>query len=125
MNKEKQALLNKCVKLPFNEKMPIFGGIYIIPTQYKHDSGYKIMYIVGHTPWEFKKTPTYYLIDTCCDVVDFGQILNLSPTIEDLHIDITTGGVIHVWSNSQNMKAIFKCSSCSFEMVSKREGIKE
>lgn len=120
MNKEKQELLDKCKKTSISGDVPILGGIYIIPTKFKHDSGYKIMYIVGHTPFRRKEETEYYLLDTCCDVVDFDNFLN-SMLINDLHLDMTTGGIIHIWSNRQNMKSIFRVSSCSFEMVNKEK----
>lgn len=119
MNKEKQELLDKCIKLKsVLEEPPILGGIYIIPTKYKHESGYKIMYIVGHTPFRRNEETQYYLLDTCCDVVDFDGFIKNTP-IHDLHLDITPSGIIHIWSNYQNMKSGFRVSSCTFEMVDK------
>lgn len=43
MNKDKKELLGKCIDLPFEKQAPILGGIYIVPTNKKHESGYKIM----------------------------------------------------------------------------------
>jgi len=121
MNKEKKALLEKCVDMRFNfgEEIPILGGIYIVPTRYKHDSGYKIMHIVGHSPRKTGKEERLYLIDTICDVVDFESYYNKIP-INDLHIDISMGGILHVWSNTQYMKCHYNVSACSFEMVGKK-----
>lgn len=118
MNKGKQELLDKCIKLDHFEEPPILGGIYIIPTRYKHDSGYKIMYIVGHTPYKQREEEKYYLLDTGCDVVDFDNFLR-KVFIYDLHLDINTSGIIHIWSNSHNMKCVFRLSSCVLEMVDK------
>lgn len=115
MNKGKQELLDKCIKLQFDEPVPKLGGIYIIPTQYIHDSGYKIMYIIGHEPYQQGKKEKLYLLDTGCDVVDFEHFMK-NKLINDLHIDINKSGIIHIWSNSQNMKNIFKLSNCTFEM---------
>lgn len=120
MNKEKQELLDKCIKLKtMLEEPPILGGIYIIPTRYKHDSGYKIMYIVGHAPYKGNEEEKYYLLDTCCDVVDFDNFMSKNTTIRDLHLDIKPSGIIHIWSNRQNMKSGFRLSSCTFEMIDK------
>lgn len=117
MNEGKKELLDKCIKLNYIDEVPILGGIYVIPTNFKHDSGYKIMYIVGHTPFK-KNECKYYLIDTYCDVIDFESYFS-KKDIKNLHIDIDTNGILHIWSRSQNMKNIYKLSNCSFEMVEK------
>ena len=116
MNKEKRELLDKCITLPSClDEPPILGGIYIIPTRRKHESGFKIMYVVGHTPRIYGEEEKYYLLDTICDVVDFDSYIG-GVLIHDLHLDITPGGIIHVWSNYQNMKSWFRVSNCTFEM---------
>ena len=119
MNKEKQALLDKCIDIRDRDiRDLILGGIYIIPTRYKHDSGYKIMYIVGHTPHNPDVESTYYLLDTMCDVVNFDSWWSKVP-IQDLSIDMSMGGILHVWSFRQNMKCEYNVSSCSIVMVDK------
>lgn len=120
MNKEKQELLDKCLKLEQFDEIPILGGIYVVPTRYKHDSGYKIMYIIGYTSYKTNEEQKYYLIDTCCDVIDFVDWFN-GESIKDLHIDITPGGIIHIWGNYQNMVNRFNLSSCMFEMIDKQK----
>ena len=121
MNKEKQELLDKCIKLEIIEEPPILGGIYIVPTRKIHESGYKIMYVVGHTPFKTTEETKYYLLDTICDVVDFGSFI-YENSINDLHLDIQSSGIIHIWSNHQNMKCGFRLSSCTFEMVDRLGG---
>lgn len=119
MNKEKQELLDKCIEWTHDMCETLLGGIYIIPTRRKHDSGYKLMYIVGHTPYEPDKETQFYLLDTYCDVVDFGDyvFMKAKVPVNDLHLDISPGGVIHIWSNAQNMKVGYTGSSCTFSMV--------
>ena len=120
MNKAKKELIEKCIKLEYGDGVPILGGIYVIPTNLKHDSGYKIMYIIGYTPFKRgENQKTYFLIDTYCDVIDYSNYLGRYDKIKDLHIDITPNGIIHIWSNEQNMKIIYNLSSCSIAMVEK------
>ena len=119
MNKVKKELIEKCIKLEHGDGAPILGGIYVIPTNLKHDSGYKIMYIIGHTPFKRGENQKTYLIDTYCDVIDYSNYLGRYDKIKDLHIDITPNGIIHIWSNEQNMKIINNLSSCYIAMVEK------
>lgn len=74
----------------------------------KHDSGYKIMYIIGHS----RKNKEYYLLDTMCDVVNFG---GLDKYIKNLNVDILDNGIMHFWSNYQGMIVPHRCSSCFIE----------
>lgn len=120
MNKDKKEFLDKCIKLKFTDEVPILGGIYVIPTNLKHESGYKIMYIIGHTPFEKNEEGKYYLIDECCDVIDFISWYG-GAKIENLHIDITTSGIIHIWSTTQNLINLVNLSNCSFEAINKNE----
>lgn len=111
MNKGKKEFLNNCKYLKFTEEPPILKSIYIIPTQYKHDSGFKIMYIVGEDLYGEK-----YILDTGCDVVNFGNFIGKNM-INDLNIDINQNGIIHIWSYKQKIKCGFRVSSCTFEMI--------
>lgn len=115
MNKWQKKILEMCKHIKRGEEIPLLDGIYILPTTRKHDSGYKIMYIVGYTEEE------YYLLDQICDVVDFEKYLTHDKSINDLHLDIHDNGVIHLWSNHQKMKSIFRVSCCTFDFVNKHE----
>lgn len=116
LNKAKQELLDKCIKTKYNEKLPNFNGIYIIQTNLKHESGYKIMYIIGHTSFKKEGEIKYYLIDKMCDVVEIDNLLN-QCNIKELKFDITTSGIIHMWCNYNLLKVIFRCSNCTFELL--------
>ena len=113
MNKFQKELLDKCIKTEVTEELPLLDHIYILPTTRKHDSGYKIMYIVGANSKEDK----HYLLDTYCDVLDIGEFMSLA---KDIHIDIHDNGIIHIWSNYQLFRSVFRVSSCTFEMVDRR-----
>lgn len=111
MNKFQKELLKKCKHLKLNEEVPLLDGIYVLPTTKKHDSGYKIMYIVGYAENE------YYLLDTYCDVVNFGDF---KKQLQELNIDIPDNGIIHCWSNKEKIKSNFRVSSCTFDLVERR-----
>lgn len=113
MNKFQKELLDKCIHTKITDELPLFDDIYILPTIRKHDSGYKIMYIVGLD----RKENQYYLLDTYCDVVNFGD---LTKHIQEINIDILDNGIIHCWSNREKIKSIFRISSCTFDMVEKK-----
>lgn len=124
MNKAQKELLDKCKKLNMEEKLPLFKGIYIIQQRKLHDSGYRMMYVIGHTSYDKeKKDSEYYLIGTYSDVVDFQPVwakyIKGSNEMCDLHLDIDKNGIIHIWTNSEKS---FNCycpcvSSCTLEVV--------
>lgn len=117
MNKEQKELLKKCKILSYDEDLPLFDGIYILPTNKIHDSGYKIMYIVGevHNIKNEKYDSTdYYLIDEYSDVVNLGY---LTKNVKEVNIDVKHQGIIHLWNNLQKFQNWFKSSSCTFEFV--------
>lgn len=110
MNKFQKELIEKCKKVSINDETPLFDDIYMLPTTRKHDSGYKIMYIIGYS----REKNEFYLLDTYCDVVSLGEF---DTNIKDLHIDVLDNGIIHYWSNYQMFESIFRVSSCTFKMV--------
>ena len=113
MNKFQKELLEKCITTKHDEELPLFDEIYILPTNRKHDSGYKIMYIVGH----YVKEDKYYLLDTYCDVVNFGDLVK---ELKELNIDILDNGIIRCWSNYQLIKSVFRVSNCTFDFIDKK-----
>ena len=124
MNKSSKELLDKCIKLKIYDKFPLFKGIYIIQQRKLHDSGYRMMYVIGHTEYDKdKKSCDYYLIGTYSDVVDFQPIfdkyLKNNYDMCDIHLDIDTNGLIHIWTNSEKHFRI-ECpfvSSCTLEII--------
>jgi hypothetical protein len=110
----KEELLKEAKEIIRYEEIrniPLLSGIYIIQQRKLHDSGYRLMYVIGHT-----KNFEYYLLDTCSDVVDFESYWSKIP-LEDLHIDINKNGIIHVWSNTNLIKCRHAVSSCFFDVV--------
>lgn len=124
-NKKAQELLDKAIKLKRGDKIPLFEGIYIIQERRLHDSGYRLMNVIGHTEYDKElKDCKYYLISCCSDVVDFQPIfdkyLKRNYDMCDLHLDINRNGLIHIWTNSDKRLRVecgLNLSSCGFEIV--------
>jgi hypothetical protein len=122
MNKEQQELLEKAKEVKITDEVPEFKGIYIIQQRKLHDSGYRMMYVIGHTELDEKKKDfNYYLIGTFSDVIDFTptfeRYLNKDYTMCDLHLDINRNGIIHIWTNSsKHLVNVGRCSNCMFEI---------
>ncbi len=122
--KAKQELLDKAIKLNYDSKIPLLKGIFIIQERTLHDSGYRLMNIIGHTEYDKEtKDFKYYLISCCSDVVDFSSLFDKyikgNYDMGDIHLDINRYGIIHIWTNSNKW---LKCwgtnlSCCSFEFV--------
>lgn len=126
MNKGQKEFLEKANKTKFGEELPLFKGIFIIPQIQLHDSGYRMMYVIGHTDYDEKKKDfDYYLLATYSDVIDFTPLFNkyIKGNFDmcDLHLDINKSGIIHIWTHSTK-KLMCTCShisNCSFEVVDK------
>lgn len=121
---KKEELLEKTIEVEYGEKLPLFKGIYIIQQRKLHDSGYRMMYVIGHTDYDEElKDYKYYLVGTYSDVIDFTPIfdkwINRNYDMCDLHLDINKNGLIHIWTNSERyLKCEFPyVSNCSFEVV--------
>lgn len=111
MNKEE--LLNKAVGVEWLklEEAPIFTGIYIIQQRKLHDSGFRLMYVIGHTE-DFK----YYKLSGGSDVLDLEGFWS-KIILKDLHLDINKYGLIHIWSNKNRFKCSFALSNCTFDIL--------
>lgn len=127
MNQAQKKFLEKAIDLGFNKKHPLFKGIFIIPQRKLHDSGYRMMYVIGHTDYNKTKNDyDYYLVGTYSDVIDlqpiFGKYLQRNYDMCDFHLDINKNGIIHIWTNSEKY---IQCtcpyvSACMFEVVDKK-----
>lgn len=120
-----QKELLSLAKEPKDESQ-LYDSIFIIPRRQLHDSGFKMMYVIGAVSDSNKdESEKYHLLQTFSDVVDFGRIFGEGKMgFDDLHLDINPNGIIHIWTNSFGSKKIvkFKCyrvnaSSCILEPV--------
>lgn len=128
--KAKQEILDKAIKLNYNDEIPLLKGIFIIQKRTLHDSGYRLMSIIGHS--EYKKELEdfkYYLISCCSDVVDFSPLFEKyikgNYSMCDIHLDIDRFGIIHIWTNSNKWLKCWRTnlSNCSFEIIDKINGV--
>ena len=125
INKKAQELLDKAIKLNRGDKIPLFKGIYIIQERKLHDSGYRLMNVIGHTEYDANlKDFKYYLISRCSDVIDFeptfDKLLAGNYDMCDLHLDIDRNGLIHIWTKSNKKikcKYGLNLSSCTLEII--------
>lgn len=97
MNKELKDLLDKCEKY-INQKIT---GLYVIPQKKIHDSGYRLMNVIGHSEYdEDIKDFHYFLLSECSDVINlYGDLYNNAKDIKQINMDINKNGVIHIWSD--------------------------
>ena len=123
MNKGSKELLEKAIKLNWEDEIPLFKGIYIIQQRRLHDSGFRLLYVIGHTEYDIKlKDFKYYLLSSCSDVIDFlpifNKLLNKNYDMCDLHLDINKNGLIHIWTNSNKFLncECLHTSNCMFEI---------
>lgn len=114
MNKKQRELLDKCKQIRHFEQVAPLDDIFILPTRRNHDSGYKIMYVVGYNREENK----HYLLDVYCDVINLGYF---TQQLRDVNIDIPEDGIIHFWSNKSKFINQHRVSSCTFDAVDKND----
>ena len=118
---KKEELLKKAIPLSTMDKSPVLSGVFIIQQRQLHDSGYRMMYVIGHTDYDEKlKDFKYYLIGTYSDVVEFTYDIlnNFRKKISNIKMDINKNGIIHLWSSRD--KFVCSCinvSSCVLEIV--------
>jgi hypothetical protein len=113
MNKKQQEMIEKAERVNLEVLREIeFDTVYILPQNKKHESGYKMMYVIGC------KDNTEYLIATYSDVIDFNYF---NPKAGDLHMDIEDNGIMRFWSNNYKIKVIYNSSCCMLEFIKKEK----
>lgn len=122
VGKKQQELIDKSIDLGLHGDYPLFKGIYIVQRRELHDSGYRMMYVIGHTEYDEKeKDFKYYLLATSSDVISLEPLFRRFMQYEmcDLHLDIDRDGLIHIWTNStKRFRCIFShISTCQLEIV--------
>ena len=121
MNKEE--LLNKAKVIEWGKQdtIPLLRGIFIVQQRKLHDSGYRLMYVIGHTDYdERKKDFDYYLISECSDVIDLGDYFSqFNSSCFGIHLDIDKKGIIHIWSDGKHRfkTKYLNLSNAGFEIV--------
>ena len=128
---KKEELLNKAKKVDYNN-LPLLKGIYIIQQRKLHDSGFRLMYVIGHSEYkEDIKDFEYYMLSCCSDVVDFepvfNKLLDRNYDMCDLHLDIDKNGLIHIWTNREKylITDYLNLSNCTIRIVNNKKELLE
>ena len=108
---KKDELLNLAKKVRYQDldKLPAFNCIYIIPQRKLHDSGYRMMYVIG------ERELNYFLLDDFSDVINIGDICS-EKSFKDINMDITKNGIIRLWSRRFYLKCTTAVSNCIFDI---------
>lgn len=125
----KKELLEKAIKLNYDSQTPLLKGIFIIQERILHDSGYRLMNIIGHGEYDREiEDYKYYLLSSSSDVINFRPIFNEYikgnfSNMRNINMDINRHGIIHIWTEHDKwLKCDFlNCSSCMLEFVDKRD----
>lgn len=111
---KREDLLKLPVK-PFS-KIKTYDCLLIVPTRRKHDSGWRLMYIIGCD----KTGPIE--IASYCDDIHFILPNQCEPYIRrycnDLRCDMTLSNCARLWSNVFQFKIGDACSTTDVELVS-------
>lgn len=111
MNKKeliKQAKLNRH---PCAKDLKI---IRIIPRRKLHESGYKMMYVIG---LDYNYKP--YMISSRTDSIDFTNYHTKQP-FHGIQMDIDNEGVISLWSINNSFRTMdYECSTIMFDVLQK------
>jgi len=94
--------------------------IRIIPRRKLHDSGYKMMYVIG---LDYNYKP--YMISSCSDSIDFTNYYTKQP-FHGIQMDVDNEGVISLWSLSNSFKTMdHDCSTIIFDVLQKEDEIND
>ena len=124
----KKELLNKCEKYDRTKKI-LIKGLFIIQENKLHDSGYKLMSVIGHTEYDENINDFhYYLLSNCCsDVINlYGNLYNNGKDIKQINIDINKNGIIHIWSDYDGfIPRYMNISNCWLDNIGDEKILKE
>lgn len=112
---EKDITKEECLSYEFAdffEEIPLLQELLIIPTNEIHDSGYRIMTIIGiDDSIEYRKQ-----IDVGCDVVHFEDYFQKSNGL--LRMDLLDNGIFHLFvTGKSKIKVLFRLSDFTFIVV--------
>ena len=105
MNKTLQDYIKNSYVLSFDTVGDVvFDSVFVIPSNEKHSSGYRIMYVFG------KNKGKLYFLCGGCDVVSF-------KNVPELRFDTDEKGVTHYWNRNGRIKCDYAESSCDFHGI--------
>ena len=86
--------------------------IRIIPRRKLHDSGYKMMYVIG-----LNEDYIPYMISSRADSIDFTDY-HTKQSFHGLQMDIDNEGIISLWSISNLFRTMdYECSTIQFDVL--------
>lgn len=88
----------------------VYDGIYLVPTKDIHDSGYRLIAVVG----ERGKKPVE--IAAFCDVISWEDDSGIVRT-DNLRMDMQTNNIVHVWSSHGRMEVGIAVSSLEIKWI--------
>lgn len=102
---------------PFNEER-IYEYIVIVPTRRKHESGWRLMALIGATKIDENKYRPTELIGYCDDI---NWIIPKDVKLhETLRTDMTLSNCTRVWSNHYKMKVTCCLSSTDIILIKEK-----
>lgn len=90
-------------------------GICVIPRRKLHESGYKLMYVIGYNS-DYKP----YMISNCTDSITFTDYYT-KQSFQGLQMDIDEEGIISLWSRYNLFETMdYNCSTIRFDVFTER-----
>ncbi len=117
MNKlNKKSELIKQAKLNGRPCIKYLKTIQIIPRRKLHESGYKMMYIIG-----LDENYKPYMISDCTDSITFTDYYT-KQSFHGIQMDIDEDGIISLWSRSNLFRTLdYNCSTVQFDVLQKED----
>ena len=115
----KKAKLNKLEKIAFLEEIPLLDELYVVVSNKKHDSGYKMYKIYGIADSDEKTTYAKCLSE-------WSDVIHISPTFlinwniyyaPVLSIDSVETNLFHIFVRNAKIKVKYNLSDFEFEIV--------
>lgn len=106
----------------FREEIPLLDDLYIIPTMRLHDSGYRIIEVIGgKRDKDFEGYEYLKRIGLGTDVIDYGSFMKDNPRIK---MDVPSDcNCIRIFADyGYKIKVGFRLSSFTFEQVEDKKG---
>lgn len=105
----KQKDLLSLPQKPFSE-VHIYDSIIVCPTRKKHDSGWRLMALIGCKRIDDYSTPVH-IIGYCDDINWRCETIMAIDTINSIRCDMTLSNCIRFWSNDFEFKVGMVVSS--------------
>ena len=111
--------LNKLEKIAFLEEIPLLDELYVVVSNKKHDSGYKMYKIYGIADSDGKTTYAKCLSE-------WSDVIHIAPTFLNnwsnyyapvLSIDSIETNLFHIFVRNAKIKVKYNLSDFEFEII--------